>query len=63
MNVNLGVSKLVLSVIYVDRAQEFLCSLLVVHELTLGNCTGVQDPVSGGSGGAEGLSTGENCLM
>lgn len=38
-------SKLALSQIHVDGAQELLCSFFVIHELSLGNSAGVEDPV------------------
>ena len=45
---NLSVSKLVLSVIHVDRSQQLLRGLFVVHELSLWNGAGIKNPVSAG---------------
>lgn len=38
----LGMSELILCVIYIDRAQELLGSFLVVNELSFRNYTGIQ---------------------
>ena len=48
-NANLSVSELVLCVIHIDGAQQLLSSLPVVHELALGNSTGIQNPVPVGT--------------
>ncbi len=45
---DLGVSKLILSVIHVDGAEQLLCSFFVVYKLSLWNSTGIENPVSGG---------------
>ena len=47
---DLGVAKLVLGVVDVQRAQQFLCSLPAVHEGVVRDGTGVQDAVPEGVG-------------
>lgn len=52
---HLGVTKLVLGVIQIQRAQQFLCGLPAVHELVIWNGCWVQDTVAAGTEQRDGM--------